>query len=134
MSAVSLNDAAHPHRRNPFEKGTRDDGVGLCDRLATAGDGEDAVVDALDDFADTGLNTGFIAEVCNILASLADDNTGLLRRHDCAQRQLGLRIFFVGLGDDFAVGAEAVVIDLHMVGEIRDIVAVGAILSRHFRC
>lgn len=92
-------------------------------------------MDALDNLANASLDASLVTQVCHILASLANDDAGLLGRHNRAQGQLGLGILLVGLGDDLAVGAEAwLVIHLHVVGKVRDIVAVGrdaVLLSRH---
>lgn len=50
----------------------------LCDSLDEARDGEHTFVHAGDDLADAGLDTGLVAQVGDIFASLADDNASVL--------------------------------------------------------
>lgn len=124
MRAVALDNATHAHGRSTLKESARDNGVGTRDGVAAASDGQDTVVDTLDHLADAGLDTSFVAKISDVLASLANNDTGLLGRDNGAEGKLGLGVFLVRLRGRFAVGAEAV-FELHVVHVIDDITAVG---------
>ena len=59
----------------------------LGNSLDSTSDGEDTVVDTLDHLGDASLDTGLIAEIGNVLASLADNDTSLLGRDEGTKGQ-----------------------------------------------
>lgn len=64
-------------------------------------------MNALHDLAYSGLDSGLVAQLGDILAALADDNTGLFGGHDSAQGQLGLGVLLVGSRRRFSIGSES---------------------------
>ena len=58
------------------------------DSLEVSADGEDSVVDALDDLGHSGLDAGELSEVGDVLSSLSDDNPGLLGGHERAEGEV----------------------------------------------
>lgn len=106
VSAVVLNNSAHTDRGSTLDEGSSDDGVGARNRIASAGDGENSVVNALNDLTDAGLDTGLVTEIGNVLSALADDDASLLGGDNSSQGQLSLSILLVGLGSGLAIGAE----------------------------
>ncbi len=124
MSAVALDDAAHAHGRGTLEESAGNDGVGSGDGVAFTGDGEDAIMDALNDLADTGFHTSLVTEVSDVLAAFSNDDTSLLGGDDGAERQLGLSVFLVRLRGGLPVRAKAL-LHLELIHGIDDIVSVG---------
>jgi hypothetical protein len=127
VGAVVLDDAAHANRGGALEERVGDDGVGARHGIASAGDGEDAVVDALDDLADAGLDARLVPQVGDILSALADDDAGLLGGDDSAKGELGLGVLLVRPRGGLAIGAEAglAVFELKLVQRVEDVAAVG---------
>lgn len=127
MSTVGRDDATHANRRGAFEKGASDSSVRLGDSIAATGNGQDTVVDTLDNLANTGLDASFVTEVGNVLAALANDHTSFLGRHDGSQGKGGLGVFFVGSGSGLAIGTEAslTVIDVEVIEVLLDAATVG---------
>jgi hypothetical protein len=105
VGAVVRYDAAHTHHWSALEEALGDDSVGLGDSFAATSDGQDAVVNTLDDLADTGLDTSLVSQFGDILASLANNDTGLLRGDDGTKGQLRLGVLLVGSLDHVAVNA-----------------------------
>lgn len=134
MSSVALNNSSHAHRRGAFEQSSRNDGVSFGDGIAAAGDGKDAVVHALDDLADPGLDASLIAEIGNVLSTLSDDNSSFLGRYDGTESELGLGVFLVCLRGGLAVRSNSI-INLQLVDGIGDVATVGGVKvlrGRHF--
>lgn len=135
MSAVALNNASHAHGGGTLEKGPGDDGIGPRDSVASASDGQDTVVNALYDLAHTGLDTGLVSEISDILATFADNDTSFLGRDNGAKGELGLSVLLVRLRGGFTIGAEALVHSklIHLVDDIAAVVGGEGILrGRHF--
>lgn len=126
VGAVVLDDAAHADGGSALEERVGDDGVGARHGIASAGDGEDTVVDALDDLADASLDARLVPQVGDVLAALADDDAGFLGGDDCAEGELGLGVLLVRSRGRLAIGAEAglAVVELELVQRVED-VAVG---------
>lgn len=82
MSATGANHATHAHLRCTLEECLGNDGIGLRDSFASTCDSEDAVVDTLNNLADTGFHTGLVAQVGDILAAFAYDHTSFLGGND----------------------------------------------------
>ena len=61
MGAIAANKTAHAHLGRAFEEAFRDQAVCFGDAGEWAGDGEHAVVNALDDFAHSGTHTRLIS-------------------------------------------------------------------------
>lgn len=55
-------------------------------------------MNTLDHFANASFDASLFAEVSNILASFADDDTGFFGRNNGAEGQLRLRVLFFSLG------------------------------------
>ena len=131
VSTIVGDDAAHAHSRGAFEKSASNNGVSTRDGIAATSDGEDSIMDALNDLANTSLDASLVAEVGNILATLADDDTCFLGRDDGTQSQLSLGVLLVRLRGRFAIGAEAV-LHFQVVQRVDDIAVVRHdILRRH---
>lgn len=131
VSTVVGDDAAHAHSRGAFEKSTSNNGISTRDGIAATGDGEDSIMDALNDLANTSLDASLVTEVGNVLATLADDDTCFLRRDDGTQSELSLGVLLVRLRGRFAVGAKAV-LQFQVVQGVDDVAIVGHdILRRH---
>lgn len=136
VSAIVRDDTSHAHSRSTFEKSTSDNSVGARDGVAATRDSQDTVVNALNNFADASFDASFVTEVCDVLATLSNNDTGFLGRNDGSKGKLGLGVFFVRLRGGFAIRAEAV-FDSQIVQRIDDIVAVGrknVLGSRHGDC
>lgn len=136
MRAVALHDAAHAHGRGALEESAGHYGIGARDGIAITGNGEDAVVDALDHLADASLDASLIAKVSDVFAALSDDDARLLGRDDGAERELSLGVFLVRLRGGLAVGAEAL-IHLELIHGIDNVVSVGGenfLRGRHVCC
>lgn len=133
MSSIALDNATHAHGGSTLEESAGDNGIGAGNGVATSGDGEDAVMDSLDDLGDASLDAGLVAEISDILAALANNDTGLLGRDNGAEGELGLGVLLIRLRGGLAVGAEAV-LHLEVVHRVHEVVgAVGGedILGRH---
>ena len=96
-------------------------------------------MDALDDFADTGLHARLIAQVGNILAALSNDDTCLLGRHNCSQCQVRRGILLICLGCRLSVWTKAgfILIQLELVERIGKVTAIGrnrVLNCRHVDC
>jgi hypothetical protein len=107
VSASVLHDSAHTHRRSAFQQRPGHNGVGSRDGLAATSDGEDAVVNALDDLADAGFHASLVAQVCDVLPAFPNDDARFLGRDNRPQGQLGLSILLVRLGRRLSVRAQA---------------------------
>ena len=133
VSSIALDDATHTHGGRAFEEGTCDNGVGPRDGITATGDGKDSVVDTLNNLADASLDARVIAKVGDVLATLADDDTGFLGRHNGSESELGLGIFLVRLRGGFTIRSKALV-HLEVIERIDEISAVGGeviLRSRH---
>lgn len=138
MRAVAREDAAHAHGRCTFQQCAGDNHVRLRDGVASTSDGQDAVVNALHDLADSSLDSSLIAQLGDILATLADDDTSFFGGYDGAQSQLGLSILLVGSRRRFSVGSESrlAVVELNTVQADSKVVSVGrkvVLVGRHGR-
>lgn len=125
MSASSGDKAAHSHHWSTLEESLGDNGIRLGDSLTSAGDGEDTVVNTLNDLGDTGLDASLIAKVGNVLASLSNDDTSLLGGDNGTEGQLSLSVLLVGLWGrlsiwtkTFSVGTDTDVQAVHVVGNV----------------
>lgn len=133
MGSIALDNAAHAHGGSTLEQGTRDHGIGAGNGIAATSDGQDTVVDALDNLGDAGLDASLVAKVGDVLAALANDDTGFLGGDNGAEGKLGLGVLFVRLRGGLAVGTEAV-LHLEVVHGVQHVVgAVGGenVLGRH---
>jgi hypothetical protein len=92
-------------------------------------------MDALDNFADTGLDTSLVTEVGHILAALANDYTSFLGRNNGPQSELRLGVLFVGLGKRFTIRSYAALVttNIEVVHAVDKFVGIVAIVlgSRH---
>lgn len=134
MGAVALNDAAHAHGRSSLQQGAGDNHVCLRYGVASTSDGQNSIVYTLDHLGDASFDASLVAQFGDVLATLSDDDTGLFGRHNGAQGQLGLGIFFVGARCGLAVGAEAAfIVELNAIKTAGKVVTVGrdVLRSRH---
>lgn len=119
MGAVVLDNTAHTHGRSALKQSFGDDCVGSRDGFATPGNSEDAVVHALNNLAHTGLDASLVAQVCDILATLANNDTSFLGGDNGSEGQVGDGVFLVGLGRGLAVWAEtSVVVNLEVADSL----------------
>lgn len=138
MRSVAREDAAHAHGRCTFQQCASDYHVRLRDGVASTSDGQNAVVNALYDLADSGLDSSLVAQLGDILATLADNYTGFFGGNDGAQSQLGLGILLVGPRGRFSVRSESrlAVIELNAIQADSKVVSVGrkaVLVGRHGR-
>lgn len=109
MCAVALNDATHTQGGSTFQQGAGNDHVCLGNGVASTGDGQDTVMNALDNLGDACLDSSLIAQLSNVLSTLADNDAGLLGGDNGADGQLCLSILFVCAGGRLAIGTETAV-------------------------
>jgi hypothetical protein len=112
VSAVGANNAAHAHCGRAVEEAFGDQAVRLGDARQTAGDGEDAVVDALDDLADAGAHACLVAQVSDVLARLADDDAGLFRGDNGAQGELRVGVLLLGARGHVGLAVDGQAVEL----------------------
>lgn len=86
MSSIALDDAAHAHGRRTLEKSSSDNGIGARNGITAASNGENAIMDALDDLADAGLDSSFVSKIGDILAGLANNDASFLGRDNGSER------------------------------------------------
>jgi hypothetical protein len=98
VHAVSGNYTTHAQRRCALQERLGHSTIGSGDGLASASNGQDTVMDTLDNLANTSFDASFIAQIGDVLATFANDDAGLLGRHNGSQSQLGLGVFLVRLG------------------------------------
>lgn len=99
MSAVRVDQTTHAHLRRTLKQPLGHDPICLGYATEAAGDREDAVVDAGNDFADPSTHTSLVAQVGNILASFANDNPSFLGGDNGTEGELLLRVLFLGALD-----------------------------------
>ena len=98
--------AAHAHLRCALDQTVRNKAIGVGDGGERASHGENAIVNAGHDLANAGADSGLVAKVSDVLASLADDHAGFLGGDDSAQSDLGLVVLLLGARVFGAVGVE----------------------------
>lgn len=98
MGPVVGDDAAHAHLRSTLQQALGDQRVSLSNANQRSGHSEDAVVDAGNDLADTGLDASLVAQIGDVLAGLANDDTRLFGRDDRTKSQHCLSVLLFGLG------------------------------------
>lgn len=81
-------------------------------------------MDTLDHLADACLDASLVSEISDILAALANDDTGFLGGDNGAEGELGLGVFFIRLGCRFAVWSQPLV-HLKVVHGVDKVAAVG---------
>ena len=109
MCAVCRDHSTHAHHRRPLEQTLCDDGVGFCQTVQRAGDGQDPVRNALDHLAHSCLDASLVAKIGHVLPGLADDDASLFGRDDGTQSQLGLGVLLLGPGSRLAVRSQAII-------------------------
>ena len=123
VSAGIGDKATHSHHWSTLKESLGNDSVGLGNGIASSGDGEDTVVNTLNDLGDTGLDASLITEVGNILASLSNDNAGLLGGDNSTEGQLSLSVLLLSLWGWLSVWTKALAVRtdvqaVHVVGKI----------------
>lgn len=136
MRSIAREDAAHAHGRCTFQQCAGDNHVRLRDGVASTSDGQNAVVNALHDLAYTGLDSSLVAQLGDVLATLADDNTGFFGRHNSAQSQLSLGVLLVGPRRRFSIRSESglAVLELDAIQADSKVFSVGrklVLVGRH---
>ena len=107
MSAVAAKETAHAHGGCSLEQSLCDQTIGFGDASERPGDGEHAVMDALDDLAHAGAHACLVAQVGHILACLPYDDPGLLGRDNGAEGELRFGVLFLGARLHVAVLVDA---------------------------
>ena len=98
MSSIVGHNATHAHLRGALEQTLGNQSIGSGSAVQRTSDGQDAVVNTRNNLAHTSLDAGFVTQVSNVLARLADDDAGFLGRNDGAKSQHRLSVLFLGLG------------------------------------
>jgi hypothetical protein len=114
VSVGVCDDTAHAHLRRALDKAVGNKAIGVGNGGERASDGENAVVNARDDLANAGADSGFVAKVGDVLTSLADDHTGFLGGDDSAQSDLGLVVLLLSTRVLGAIGVEGA----ELVGDV----------------
>src|ERR1700742_444562 len=70
---VTLNDATHADRRGAFHQSPCHDSIRSRNCVTPSSYGQDTIMHALYDLADSSLHPGLVAQVGDILAALAND-------------------------------------------------------------
>lgn len=82
MRAVGIDETAHAHLGCTVEERLGDLAIGASDIVERPSNGENTVMNTLNDLADSSADLGLLAEICNIPALLSNYDTGLLGRDD----------------------------------------------------
>jgi hypothetical protein len=69
-------------------------------------------MNTLNDLADTGAHASLVAQVSNVLARLANNDTGLLGRNNGSQGELRLGVFLFGARGYFALTVDVEAVQL----------------------
>lgn len=130
VSAVAANNTAHTHVRCTFKQTLGDVVISLAKTRQTSLDCENTVVNARNDLADTSSYTSLVAEISDVLAGLANDDTSFLGRDNGTKGQFLIGILLFGtLGDILAIVGGKVAEALGKVVSWRN--AGSTVLSRH---
>ena len=128
MSVGVCDDTAHAHLRRALDQAVGDKAIGVGNGGERASDGKNAVVNARDYLANAGADSGHVANVGDVLASLANDYASFLGGDDSAQSNLGLVVLLFGARVLGAVGVEGA----ELVGDVvRQLMAAFALLVYH---
>jgi hypothetical protein len=114
VSVGVCDDTAHAHLRRALDQAVGDKAIGVGNGSERASDGKNAVVNARDDLANAGADSGLVAKVGDVLASLANDHAGFFGGDDSAQSNLGLVVLLFGARVLGAVGVEGA----ELVGDV----------------
>lgn len=87
MSPIVGNDTTHAHLGRTFQQALGDNRISPRSALQSSGDRQDSVVNARNHLAHASLDAGFIAQVGDVLARLANDHARLLGGDNGAQGQ-----------------------------------------------
>lgn len=134
MGTVALNYTSHAHSGGTFEQSASDNRVGSRNSVATAGDGQNTVMNTLHNFADAGLDASLVSKIGNVLAALANNDTGFLGRDNRTKGELGLGILLVRLRGGFAIRAKAVIHSklIHLIEDVASVAGNRILRCRHF--
>lgn len=132
MSAVALDDTTHSDGGSTFKESSSNDGISPRDGITATSDGENSIMNALNDLADAGFHTSLVAQVSNVLATFSNNDTRFLGGNNGAQGKLSLSVFLVRLRGKLSVGAKSFV-HFQLIQRVDDITAIGRkqILGRH---
>lgn len=121
MRVWAGDNTTHTNLRGTLQEAVGDKAVCMAHAIEGAGDSQDTVVHTRYNLADASTDTSLVAQVCYVLAGLANDDTGFLGRDNGAQGQLGLAVLLVVLRalNDAAVGR------VETAEPIRDVVDAG---------
>jgi hypothetical protein len=112
VGSISADNAAHAHCRCAVKQTFGNQAVRLGNTRQAAGDGQNTVVDALDDLADSSADASLIAQISNVLASLAYDDTRLFRRDNGTQGELRLGVLLLSAWGHVALTIDGKTIEL----------------------
>jgi hypothetical protein len=112
VGAIGVDETPHAHLGGTFEQTLGDDSVCLGDATEAASDGKNAIVNAGDDLANARADSRLVAQICDVLASFANDHAGFLGGHNGSEGELLGRVLVFGadlvLAVTAIVGAQAV--------------------------
>lgn len=103
MCAIRIDQSSHSHVWCALEKTFGDDAVGFGNGGEATLNGEDAVVDARNDFAHARPDAGLISKVSDVLAGFADDHTGFLGRDYGAEGEFLVGVVLLAARRAFAL-------------------------------
>lgn len=109
MCAIALNDATHAQGGGAFQQGASNNHVCFGNGVASTGDGQDTVMNALYNLGNTSLDSSLVAQLSNILSALANDDSSLLGGDNGADSQLCLGVLFICAGGWLAIGTKSAV-------------------------
>lgn len=98
MSVGVAHDSAHAHLWSALDQTVGHESVRVGNTVQRARDGQDTVMHAWHDLADTSADSGLVAQVCDVLARLANDDAGFLGGDNGTEGELRLSVLFLGAG------------------------------------
>lgn len=112
MSVGVTNDTSHAHLRCALDQAISDQAIRVGNPVQSTGDGKHTIMHAWHDLADTSADSSLVAQVCDVLAGLADNDTSFLGGDNGTERELSLTIFLFGARSLFGVEGA------HLVGQV----------------
>lgn len=100
-----------------------DHGVRPRNTLEGTSDSQDTVVDTGDNLADASLDASLLAEISNILARLADDDSGLLGGNDGADGELRGGILLLGAGS-LVLAVLLALVDVYLLESLLEVLLI----------
>ena len=103
MSVGVRGDTAHAQLGDTLEQTVGDMAVGSGNSVQRAENGQDAIVDTGDDFADACADASLVTEFGDVLASFSNNDACFLRGDDGSQGELSDAVLLFSAGREFLV-------------------------------